>query len=371
MSPFNEFSLRIEPRGVVQTKNQILERILSIVVALIAGGVILALVGANPLTTYQAMVRGAFGTINLWLQGNFYHIGEILVKTIPIMITSLAVLVAFRMLFWNIGANGQFVFGALAATYVALFLFNGNAVLPAWVYLASMLAAGFVAGALWGLIPALLKIFFNINEIISSLLLNYVAILFVEHLYYGPWRDPEGMGFPGTANIPEAARLPKLFGRVHYGIIIGLMIAILIWIIVEKTKWGFEIKVIGQSAKAARYAGMNLTKNILLIMIISGGIAGIAGMTEIAGLVYRLQQGGISEYGNTAIIVAWLSNLNVWVSIGLSFLMAAIMVGGDQLQIAMQIPAAIALVLQGLILFVILMGEFFIRYRIRLVKQEE
>jgi len=229
-----------------------------------------------------------------------------------------------------------------------------------------MFIVGFLLGAIWGLIPAILKINFNVNEIISSLLLNYVAILFVEHLYFGPWRDPEGMGFPGTAIFPEAAFLPVLFGRIHYGLIFGLIIAILLWVLLEKSKWGYEIKVIGQNAKAARYAGMNLTKNILLVMVLSGGISGVAGMVEVSGLVHRLQQGVLSGFGNTAIIVAWLSNLNVWGSIGYSLFMSSLLVGGDQLQIVMKFPASISLVLQGIILFVFAMGEFFIRFRVRL-----
>jgi len=367
MSLFRRYQLKIEPRGIVSIRRQFIVRLMSMIVAFISGGVILAIVGANPFTTYAAMVKGAFGTFEMWKQGNFYNLSETLVKAIPIIISSLALLVAFRMLFWNIGANGQFAFGALAATYVALFSDNVIKNLPAWAYLPLMFIAGFLAGAIWGLVPALLKIIFNVNEIISSLLLNYVAVLFVENLYFGSWRDPKGMGFPGTAIFPEVARLPKLFGRVHYGLIFGLILAMILWVLLEKTKWGYEIKVIGQSPRAARYAGINLAKNILLVMVISGGISGIAGMAEVSGLVYRLQQGVLTGFGNTAIIVAWLSNLNVWVSIGLSFLMSALLVGGDQLQIIMRLPAAIALVLQGLILFVILMGEFFIRFQINLI----
>jgi general nucleoside transport system permease protein len=367
MELFKRYQLKIEPRGIVTTRRQFLVRLISLMVAFIFGGVILVLVGANPVAAYAAMVKGAFGTVEMWRQGNFHNLSETLVKAIPIIITSLAVLVSFRMLFWNIGANGQFAFGAMAATYVALF--SGNLIkdLPAWAYLPLMFIAGFLAGAIWGLVPALLRIIFNVNEIISSLLLNYVAVLFVENLYFGPWRDPKGMGFPGTAVFPEVARLPKLFGRVHFGLIFGLVLAIVLWVLLEKTKWGYEIKVIGQSPKAARYAGINLTKNIVLVMVLSGGISGIAGMGEVSGLVYRLQQGSLTGFGNTAIIVAWLSNLNVWVSIGLSLLMSALLVGGDQLQIIMQLPAAIALVLEGLLLFVILIGEFFIRFRINLI----
>ena len=367
MDLHRQFKLKVEPRGIVTLRRKFIDRLISLIIAFIIGGIILAIVGADPIITYSAMIRGAFGTFEMWKQGNFYNISETLVKAIPIIISSLAVLVAFRMLFWNIGANGQFACGALAATFVALFSDNFIRDLPTWSYLLLMFIAGFLGGAVWGLIPALLKIIFNVNETISSLLLNYVAILFVENLYFGPWRDPQGMGFPGTAIFPEVARLPKLFGRVHFGLIFGLILTILLWFILEKTKWGYEIKVIGHSHKAARYAGINLTKNILLVMVISGGISGIAGMAEVSGLIYRLQQGVLTGFGNTAIIVAWLSNLNVWVSLVLSFLMSALLVGGDQLQIVMKLPAAIALLLQGLILFVILMGEFFIRFRVSLI----
>ena len=367
MELIRRYQLKVEPRGIVSTKRKFLNRMISISIAFILGGVILATVGADPFLTYRAMVKGALGSVDMWMQGNFHNISETLVKAIPIIISSLALLVAFRMSFWNIGSNGQFAFGAIGATYVALFSTNIYNDLPTWAYLPLMVIMGFLLGAIWGLVPAVLKIIFNVNEIISSLLLNYVAVLFVEHLYFGPRRDPEGMGFPGTAIFPEAAFLPLLYGRVHYGLIIGLIIAILLWILLEKTKWGYEIKVIGQNAKAAKYAGINLTKNILLVMVLSGGISGIAGMVEVSGLVHRLQQGALSGFGNTATIVAWLSNLNVWGSIGYSLFMSALLVGGDQLQIVMKLPASISLVLEAIILFVFALGEFFIRFRVRLI----
>lgn len=358
----------IEPRLNHSGWQLALSRILSIFLAFIMGGLLLIIVGVNPINTYLAMINGAFGSFHQWLRGDFYNISETLVKTIPILITSLAVLVAFRMRFWNIGIDGQFAMGAMAASGVALFGKQLFPWLPEILFLPLMVVFGWLAGALWGLIAAILKAIFDINEILSTLMLNYIAVLYVENLYFGPWQDPQGMGFPGTAKFPSYSFLPRFFGRVHLGLIIGLFLAFILWIILEKTNFGFEVKVIGQNLKTAKYSGMPLFRNIILIMFLSGGIAGLAGMVEVSGLSHRLQQGIIGGYGNTAIIVAWISNLNIWNSIIISFLMAALFVGGDQIQITMQLPGSVALVLQGLIIFSILFGEFFIRYRVKIVK---
>jgi simple sugar transport system permease protein len=347
----------------------VLARLLSVAVALLLGGLLLAALGTNPLTTYGTMLSGAFGTPAEWLSGQFYSLSETVVKAIPITLASLAVLVAFRALFWNIGVDGQFAMGTMAATGVALFLPNYLPSLPGWLLLTLMLVAGMAAGALWASIAAGLKLAFGVNEIISTIMLNFIAILFVEYLFFGPWQDPQGMGFPGTAPFPDAARLPRLYGRVHLGIAFVLAAAALIWVWLDFTPWGYEIKVMGQNREAARYAGMPLLRNTLLVMAISGGLAGLAGMTEVAGLSYRLQQGVLVGYGNIAIIVAWLTNLRVWPAVLVSFLMAALAVGGEQLQISMGLPASVALVLEGLILFTVLAAEFFVRYQVQLINE--
>jgi len=332
--------------------------IASIVLALLAGAALLAAAGVNPWQTYRAMALGAFGSR--------YSLSETLVKAIPLMLTGLGVSIAFRMLFWNIGAEGQLAMGGFGAAGVALFLADK---IPDPLLLPAMFVAAFLGGALWGLIPAGLKAALGVNEIITSLMLNYVAILWIEHLFYGPWKDPQGYGFPGSAQFPKAAWLPRLTGRVHAGLIIAIVAAAFLWIVLGRSKWGYEIKVIGENPRAARYAGMSLARNIALVMLLSGGLAGLAGFGEVAGISHRLQKGLTVGYGYTAIIVAWLARLNPWGVLLVAFLLAGLLVGGDQIQITMGLPAAMALVLQGAILFFVLGGALFAQYRLRLVRR--
>jgi simple sugar transport system permease protein len=361
-------ALKLERRMEPSRTANILVPILSILLALVACGVLLLIVGVNPLETYRAMVEGAFGSA--------YAISETLVRATPLMLTGLAVSVAFRMLFWNIGAEGQLAMGAFAASGVAIFLPKAVPGISAWALLPLMLVAGFVGGALWGLIPAVLKAFLSVNEIITSLMLNYVAILWIQYLYYGPWRDPQGFGFPGTAEFAREAWLPRLrdtewlpqlftTGRLHWGLVLAIVAAIVVWLIMDRTRWGYEIKIIGENPRAARYAGISIVRNILLVMILSGGLAGLAGFVQVAGISHRLQQGIVVGDGYTAIIIAWLAQLNPFGVLIVSVLMAGLFVGGDQIQITMGLPAAVAGVLQGAILFFVLGGNFFTQYRIR------
>ncbi len=344
---------------------ELLVPVVSIVLALLFSGVLLWIFGANPLETYVAMAKGAFG--------ERYTFSETLVKAIPLMLTGLSVGIAFRMLFWNIGAEGQLIWGAIAATWVALFLPQRLGGLPDWAFLPTMAVAAFAMGALWGLIPGALKALLGVNEIITTLMLNYVALLWMQFLYTGPWKDPKGFGFPGTAQFPEAAWLPRLpwdLGRVHYGLVLAVVAAIFIWVVLRYTKWGLEIRVIGANPVAARYAGMDIARNILLVMCISGGVAGLAGFSQVAGVAHRLQNGIAVGDGFTAIIVAWLAKLNPWGILLVSLLLAGLSTGGDQLQITMGLPAAVAGVLQGSILFFVLGADVFTRYRLRVIRPQ-
>lgn len=331
----------------------------SLVLGLLFGAMILILFGINPLEAYRVMARGSLGSQ--------YAITETLVKAIPLMLTGLGVSLAFRMLFWNIGAEGQLAMGGIAATYVALFMSD---VLPAPLTIPTMILLGMFAGALWGLIPALLKAYIGVNEILTTLMMNYIAILLVEYLYLGPWRDPAGFGFPGTAPFPEEAILPRVVGRVHFGIFFALAAAFVLWLVLSRLKWGYEIRVIGENLRAARYSGIDIGRNILLVMLLSGGLAGLAGMAEVSGIARRLYQGLTVGYGYTAIIVAWLASLNPWAVLFVSVFIAALLVGGDQIQIALQTPASVALVLQGAILFFVLGGWIFVNYRLRIIRQD-
>jgi simple sugar transport system permease protein len=326
----------------------------SIVMAFLMGALLFLWVGVNPVRAYLEIYKGAFGS--------FYNFSEVLVRATPLILCGLSVGLAGKMLIWNIGAEGQLVVGGIAGAGVALFL---TVHIPAPLILPAMLGAGFVGGACWGLIPGFLKARFQVNEIITSLMLNYVAIMWLEHLYFGPWRDPAGRGFPGTAMLPDVAWFPRFWEtRVHLGLLMGLSAAVLIWFVLIYTRWGYEIRVIGANLKAAQYARIKITRNILWVMMISGGLAGLAGICETAGIHYRLQQGLAVGYGYVGIVVAWLGKLRPGAIVLISILLGGLMVGGDQIQISFHVPSAISLALQGAILFCVLGGQIFKDYKL-------
>jgi len=331
---------------------------LSVATALCVGAVLFLWAGVNPILAYVEIAKGAFG--------NLYNFSEVLVRASPLILCGLAVGLAGKMRIWNIGAEGQLVMGGVAGAGVALFL---SAHIPSFLIIPAMLLGGFAGGALWGLIPGFLRARLEVNEIITSLMLNYVALFWLEHLYFGPWRDPAGRGFPGTAMFEEFAWLPRFFGtRIHLGLPIGLIAACVIWYVLSNTDWGYQIRVAGLNPGAARYARIDTSRNILWIMILSGGLAGLAGICETAGIHYRLQQGLAVGNGYMGIVVAWLGKLRPVSIVVISVLLGGLMVGGDQVQITMQIPSAIGLALQGAILFCVLGGQIFQDYELHFQK---
>jgi len=343
-----KFSKRLEsPAGL-----RVAVPILSVLLALLCGALLLALYGESPLEVYRSMLVSAFGT--------YYGFSETLVKSIPLMLAALAISVAFRMKLWNIGAEGQIYMGAFAASGIALFLGDW----PAWLLLPLMILAGMLSGAFWAYIPGVLKAFLQVNETLTSLLLNYVAILWVSYLCLGPWRDPAGLNFPLSARFSENATLPTLGdSRIHLGLLVALVLAVILWLVIQRTRWGYEIRVIGESWEAARYAGISIPRNIVLVMALSGALAALAGVFEVAGITHRLQQGLSPGYGYSAIIVAWLGQLNPLAIVPVAVLFGALLVGGYSVQTE-GVPFAIALILQGLILFFLLGGEVFISHRL-------
>jgi simple sugar transport system permease protein len=230
--------------------------------------------------------------------------------------------------------------------------------------LPAMIFAGMLGGGLWALGPAYLRVKWQVNEIITTLMLNYVGILWVNYFVYGPWRDPKGFNFPLTAQFPDAALLPTIgSSRIHVGLFLGLVLAILFIIIFRNSRWGYEIKVIGASERAARYAGMDIRRNIFVVMILSGAICGLAGMAEVSGIVGRLQPGLSPGYGYTAIIVAWLGKLNPIAIIFVAIFFGVLQVGGYLVQ-TFGVPASMASMIQGAILFFVVGGEILTNYRI-------
>jgi simple sugar transport system permease protein len=269
------------------------------------------------------------------------------------------VAIAFRLQIWNIGAEGQFALGTIGATWMALSCPD----LSAWVLLPLMVTMACLAGGMWGLIPALLRQRLGTNEIIVTLMMNYVAILLLDFLVYGPWRDSSG--FPMTAQFVPAAIVGRIgASNIHWGLIHCLVLGLLTWVFLRFSRWGYELRICGENVQAARYAGLPYTRLVALVMVLSGGLAGWAGFLEVSASLNRLQPSIMVGYGYTAIVIAWLARLSP-VKIALaSFLLAALRVGCENIQLDLQVPAAFGSIIEGLILLTVLAGGFFQSYRI-------
>ena len=319
-------------------------RLAAVVVALLLCAVLLRVQGHNPWLAYADMALGAFGSR--------FAIEQTLLKAIPLLLTTLGVTLTFTAGLWNIGAEGQLVIGAVASSWLAL---NHGAV-PALVLLPGMAMLGMLGGAVWALLPAVPRAWVGMNEVISTLLLNYVALLVVDYLVFGPWADPTAFNFPYSPAFPDTARLPMLFGDVHLGLVFALAATVVVAALIGHTVWGYEIRTIGASPGAARYAGMPVTRNIILVMVASGALSGLAGMAEVSGTIFRVQQGISPGYGYSAIIIAWLAKLNPWAAVPVAVLFAGLLNGGFALQTS-KVPAAITYMIQAAILFLVVAGE--------------
>lgn len=345
--------IQIVKKGETSKKKKILIHISALFFALLTASLFILLMGHSPLKVYLSMIQGAFGTS--------YRLSETIVKTIPLVITSLGIALAFRMKFWNIGAEGQIIMGAFGASWFALSYPH----LPSWILLPLMALGGLIGGGLWALIPAFFRARFRTNETIFTLMLNYIALKWITYLQNGPWKDPGALGFPKIPNFNEHAVLPRLFG-IHIGWLIALVLVALSALFINRTKKGYEIQVIGESENTARYAGINVPGTILTTIFLSGSLCGLTGMIEASAINKTLSVEITGGVGYTAIITAWLANLKEPLIIVVSFLFAAMIQGSSYIQMAFQIPQSAAEILQGLILFFVLGSEFFIRYRIHI-----
>lgn len=320
-------------------------RLGAVVIALIVGAVFLHATGHDVSHAYREMLVGALGSS--------FAIEQTVIKAIPLMLTGLGVALAFTMGLWNIGAEGQLVLGALAASWLALTMPS----LPGPIMLPGLVLLGLAGGALWALIPAALRVFAGMNEIISTLMLNYVALLWVDYMVFGSWADPTAFSFPYSRPFPDSARFPTLVGDVHLGLVFALVAAVALALLLHQTRWGYEIRTIGASVPAARYAGMSVRRNVLLVMAASGALAGLAGVGEVSGVIHRIQQGLSPGYGFAGIIIAWVARLNPWAIVLVAVLFAALLNGGFVIQTT-GVPAAIAYMIQALILFFVLASEY-------------
>ncbi len=350
--------IRFEKRLSVPRWLPVASLVAALALAMLTIAVIFYLLGVDPILAFQRIFRGGFGSR--------FGLQETVTKSIPLLLIGVGLTLAFRGRMYNIGAEGQLLIGAIFATGVQRVFPNW----PAYLLLPAMFIAGAMGGALWAAIPALLKTRFRIDEVLTSLMLVYVASEAVKYLVYGPWRGADTRGFPITDEFPAAAQIPSLAGaRIHYPtLILAILFAVLIYFLLTRTKLGYEIRVTGENPDASRYAGMNYQQAALLVMVISGGLAGLAGMGEVAGIHYRLRPPeAISPgYGFTAIIVAWLARLNPLATILSAFLLGGLLVGGDAIQIALNLPAATVQIFNGVILLFVIAAELFNQYRLRL-----
>ena len=343
--------LKIVKKEELSSNKALLLRVFAVIIALLASALIMLVIGYNPIEIFSNIIVGSTGTQ--------HRLVQTINKAIPLTVLSLVIAVAFKMKFWNIGAEGQFYMGALGATFVALNFKD----LPMLILLPFMIIAAIVMGGLWCLFPAVLKSKLGTNETLVTLMMNYIAIKWISYLQYGPWKDPAAHGFPKIAKFTPNAILPDFLG-VHIGWVIALVLALLIHLLLTKSKCGYEIAVLGENENTARYAGMNVNKILITGAMISGGLCGFAGMMQASAIENSLTYTLSGGLGFTAIITSWLARLSAPAIVVVSLLFSMLLQGGAFLQSSMQIPSAVSELLQGIILFFVLGSEFFISYKV-------
>jgi ABC-type uncharacterized transport system permease subunit len=351
-------SLKIEPRREVSQTLLYATPVLAVALTVVSGFFIFLCMGFNP---FLALYHFFISPIT-----SLYGWSELALKASPLIMIAVGLAIGFRANVWNIGAEGQLTMGAIAGGGVALAFWGETG----WWILPLMALAGILGGMAYAAIPAFLKTRFDVNEILTSLMLTYVATLCLSMLVYGPWRDPDGFNFPQTRMFTESAVLPVILEgtRLHVGALIALLIAVAAWVIMTRTVIGFEIKVVGQAPAAAAYAGFNRNRIIWLTLLVSGGLAGLAGLFEAAGPIGQLIPNLTPGYGFTAIIVAFLGRLHPLGIIASGLLMALSYIGGENAQVEVGLPQAVTGVFQGLLLFFLLATDFLTKYRVSFIQ---
>ena len=349
--------IRIEPRAQPSRLMGWMSPLLAVVLTLVTGFLFSAFLGMNPADAFHAFFVAPIDDL--------YGLGELGVKAAPLALIAVGLAIGFRSNVWNIGAEGQLTFGALVGGGVALWAYEmeGALVLPA------MILAGALGGMAWASIPALLRTRFNTNEILVSLMLNYVALLCLSYMFHGPWRDPEGFNFPESRLFSESAMLPVILEdtRLHAGALLALLAVVVGWVFVKKSFIGYQMQVAGLADTAARYAGFNRKRMIWMGLLIGGGAAGIAGLCEVAGPIGQLLPSVSPGYGYAAIIVAFVGRLHPVGILLASLLMSLLYLGGESAQMELGLPSAVTGVFQGILLFYLLAADLFINFRIRTV----
>jgi simple sugar transport system permease protein len=350
--------IELERRPEVSKLFAFVSPLLALVLTLVAGAVMFAMLGKNPIEALDAFFLEPL--LEVW------SLHELAVKAAPLILIAVGLAVCYRSNNWNIGAEGQFTVGAIAGSFLPI-VFSG------WhspLVLPLMLVMGAFGGALFAAIPALLKAHFNTNEILTSLMLVYIAQLFLDWLVRGAWRNPQGFNFPESISFPPEATLPAIWeasGRAHWAFVFAIVAAILVWFMMRYTLKGFEIVVLGQSERAGRFAGFSSRRMVWFGFLFSGALAGLAGISEVSGSIGHLQPAISPGYGFTAIIVAFLGRLNPLGIVASGLVLALTYLGGEAAQLSIGVSDKVTRVFQGLILFFVLSCDTLIYYKVRLV----
>jgi len=344
--------------------------VLATLAALLIGAIMLLLLGANPLEAYGALLEGAFGSTNA--------LADTLVKATPLLLVGLGTCIAFRGGVTNIGGEGQFVAGALGATMIGLWLPDW----PGWIVIMFAMIAGFIGGAIWGGIPGVLKARFNVNEILSTIMMNQIAVQAMNFLLIGPLIDP--VQLERASRIPQTARLSRPFDlprlvptRLHLGAAIAVVLAILVYILLWRTTLGYRIRAVGLNPDASRYAGINVERHIVLSLLLSGALAGLAGAIQVYGVHHRMFTDGSAtgftgNAGFNGIVAALFGQLHPLGTIPASFFFGGLLVGANKLQRAVQVPSALITTLNGLVVVFVVSSDIWRRNRAkRRVSEEE
>ncbi|ASJ75531.1 ABC transporter permease [Granulosicoccus antarcticus] len=328
--------------------------LLALLITLLAGLILFAILGVP--------VGAAFYSFFVEPVSNLYGVAELAVKAAPLVIIGVALSIGFRAQVWNIGAEGQLILGAITGAAVALLFYE----VDVWYVLPLMMLASVAGGMAWAAIPALLKTRFNVNEILTSLMLTYVAVLLLSWLVSGPMRDPDGFNFPESRLFHDAALLPRILDgtRLHLGAVVALGVVVAGWVLLSRTLLGFALRVNGAAPRAGAHAGFNQSKLIWIALLLGGGCAGLAGLFEVAGPIGQLLPSISPGYGFTAIIVAFLGRLHPVGVLFASLVMALSYLGGETAQITLNLPLAVTGVFQGMLLFFLLATDVLINYRV-------
>lgn len=342
------------------SKEQLADALLPVLATLLAlafGAVLLLLLGVNPLTAYSALFRGAFGTVS--------GLTQTLSKATPLLLVGLGICIAFRGGVINIGGEGQIIIGAVAAAAVALAL----PTLPGVLLVPLTLGAGVLGGAVWGGIAGVLKARFGVNEILSTVMLNAIALQLMNYLLRGPMLDPAqiaaGTNIAQSATLPDQVWLLRLVPRtlLHVGLILAVILALLVFIFLWRTTIGFRIRAVGLNPSAARYAGIPVRRYMALALILSGAFAGLAGAVEVTGVHHRMIEGLSGGYGFSGIVAALFGKLHPLGAIPASIIFGGLLVGADKMQRTVQVPGSLVVAINGLIVLFVVASDFFVRRR--------